>query len=109
MDNVRACVKLVLNEYLSKDIWNVRISNDENEDLKTSLQKEDLFMLPSFEAMPRKPVSFYQLNSNIQLLCLVLEGIGIFATVLREHFERCSMIVVDCSPPDNNMHVCSTI
>ena len=90
-NNVLTCVKLILGEYLSKDIWNSRILNSENEVLKTSLQKEDLFMLPKRRAlMSRKSVStFSELNSNIQLLCLLLEGIGIFATVLGEHFKRC--------------------
>jgi hypothetical protein len=88
---VLTCVKLILGEYLSKDVWNSRILNSENEVLKTSLLKEDLFMLPKSRAlMSRKSVSsFSELNSNIQLLCLWLEGIGIFATVLGEHFKRC--------------------
>jgi hypothetical protein len=91
LDNVRTCVTLILGEYLSKDIWNSRISNCGNEALKTSLQKEDLFVLPTSRALiSRKSVSFSELNSNIQLLCLLLEGIGIFAIVLREHFKRCS-------------------
>ena len=90
IDNVRTCVTLILDEYLSKDIWNSRISNYENDALKTSLPKDDLFMLPRNRTLKSsKCMSFSQLNSNVQLLCLLLEGIGIFAAVLREHFKRC--------------------
>ena len=83
------CVALILNEYLSKDTWHARISNYDNEALKTSVQKEDFVMLPTSEALIfPKCVSFSEINSNIQLLCLLLEGIGIFATALRAHFDR---------------------
>ena len=90
-ENVRTCVALILGEYLSKNTWHLRISNCNNEALKTSVQKEDFVMLPASESLIcPKSVSFSEINSNIQLLCLLLEGVGIFTTVLRHHFDRCS-------------------
>jgi hypothetical protein len=91
VEDIRTCITLVLGEYLAKDIWNSRISNREKDALKTSLKKEDLFLLSTSRALVSdKCLSFSQLNSNVQLLCLLLEGIGIFATVLRDHFKRYS-------------------
>lgn len=90
-ENVRTCVALILSEYLAKDTWHLRISNCDNEALKTSIHKEDFVMLPASESLiSPKSVSFSEINSNIQLSCLLLEGIGIFATVLRDQFDRYS-------------------
>lgn len=83
------CVTLVLTEYLSRDVWNVRISNDEEERLLSNSRGEDLLVLRDRKPpIAQQSVSFSELNSNIQLLCLMLEGIGIFATLLQEHFDN---------------------
>lgn len=81
---LRTCVTLILSEYLSRDVWNVRISNYDEDRLIS--RKEDLLVLRE-RKLPGSQRSFSELNSNVQLLCLLLEGIGIFAILLREHFD----------------------
>jgi len=67
-------VKLLLASYTSANTW----------DLPTSISQQDSSN-PSHKYNPI--ISYQSLNSNILLTCLLLEGIGIFACSLKEHFN----------------------
>ena len=69
-------------------MWNIRISNIEEECLVSNSRKEDLLVLKDRKSpVFSQSLPFSELNSNIQLLCLLLEGIGVFAILLQEHFD----------------------
>ena len=83
-----------MDEYLSKKLWCVTVSNHDNEPLKTTIDK-GLFYLPNSNVYSTGQfISISQLNSNIQMMCLMLEGIGILATVLKKKFDRYKCITM---------------
>lgn len=67
-------VKLLLSSYTSDKTWN----------LPTSISQQDSSN-PTHKL--NQSISYKSLNSNILLTCLLLEGIGIFARSLGEHFN----------------------
>ena len=67
---------MLLEEYLSLTYWNLPTSNQSEEEFKVE-KAPDWRMISANE----KPSTLMELNNNILLITLLLEGIGNFAKV----------------------------
>ena len=85
-------IEMLLAKYLQDDLWKLCISNDHSLLSKPHHQQSVSLSLVSTEETPTPSYSnqqlpFETLNSNIQLTCLLLEGIAIFSEVLKTNFN----------------------
>ena len=82
-------VELLLTEYTADVNWNRPTSNQlDMQSPPETHSTQDLTIIKQKEiSRATKGLPFEVLNSNVQLSCLFLEGIGIFSQVLGDKFE----------------------
>lgn len=87
-NTLKSLVKILLSTYTSEENWNLRTSNLTECAEYTGLTPVKDSTLKVGQTHRSTPgLSYKSLNGNILLTCLVLEGIGVFARVLRQDFD----------------------
>ncbi|EDO32342.1 predicted protein, partial [Nematostella vectensis] len=83
----REAVELLLSEYTSEKHWNLAISNAAFNANRTNTERGSMHQPISHTHLRTTGLSFEELNSNILLECLILEGLGTFARILGKQFQ----------------------
>ncbi|GAB6031286.1 TEL2-interacting protein 1 [Chamberlinius hualienensis] len=87
-DLTQSTLKWIVDEYLEPSVWNLEITRY-NKELNIFQETVDNETMPSLVTVYHRSLeeSPLALNSNVVLICLCLEGIGVCAQTLKEEFK----------------------